>query len=213
MSPEPRTVAIVEDSTALRDTIREIVEDGGWTVTQVFSNAESAFPVLSKEIPAIILMDIQLPGMSGIELTRKLGGYFEKPAILMLTVYDDTDRVFEAIAAGASGYLLKRDVPARLLESMDEVLSGSAPVSSDIALRMFQHFQKPAQSPRGQTDWKLTDRERGILELLAKGALYKEIAENLGISVATVRFHIGNIYKKLHVSTRTEAVVRYLGQE
>jgi DNA-binding NarL/FixJ family response regulator len=131
----------------------------------------------------------------------------------MLTVYDNADRVFEAMAAGASGYLLKRDMPKRLIESLQEVLTGSTPISSAVARKMFQHFRKEIRAPSGQEDWHLTDREQQILEALAKGGLYKEIAGDLSIGVETVRFHLRNTYKKLHVRTRTEAVVKYLGRE
>ena len=210
MTAIPLTVAIVEADTELRRAIRDIVELGGWQVTGAYPNAEAALPVLEKEVPRMILMDIQMPGMSGIGLTRHLRERHPQATIPVLTVYDDTDRVFEAIAAGASGYLLKRDVPARLLPAMEELLLGSAPVSSDIALKMFQHFQRDIPEPGGKSDWKLTDRERAILDVLVSGGLYKEMADRLGISVATVRFHLGNIYKKLQVRTRTEAVVRYL---
>jgi DNA-binding NarL/FixJ family response regulator len=211
VSSESHTVALVEDDSELRTAIVEIVEEGGWVVTEVFPNAESALPSFEERVPDVILMDIQLPGMSGIELAGKVRAWHEDAAVLMLTVYDDTDRVFSAIAAGASGYLLKRDVPTRLLESMDEVLTGGAPVSSDIALKMFEHFQKPAPDAAGD-QWNLTTREQEIIDGLVKGDLYKEIADHLGISVPTVRFHLGNIYKKLHVRTRTEAVVKYLGK-
>lgn len=211
MAPKLRTVAIVEDDTELRDSIRTFVEEGGWKLTGVFSNAEKALPVLEKEVPNIILMDIQLPGASGIELARHLKGLHEDVAILMLTVYDKTELVFEAITAGASGYLLKRDVPVRLLESMEEVLGGHSPVSSSIARKMFQHFNNQESSEsKVQKEWQLTNRERDILEGLVKGFLYKEIADDLGISLDTVRFHLRNIYKKLHVTSRTEAVVKSL---
>ena len=206
-----RTVAIVEDDSELRDSIRTFVEEAGWKLTGVFSNAEKALPVLEKEVPDIILMDIQLPGASGIELARHLKGLHEDVAILMLTVYDKTELVFEAISAGASGYLLKRDVPIRLLESMEEVLGGHSPVSSSIARKIFQHFNKQESSEsKIQEEWQLTNRERDIVEGLVKGFLYKEIANDLDISLDTVRFHLRNIYKKLHVTSRTEAVVKYL---
>ena len=212
VSSESCTAALVEDDSDLRTAIVEIVEEGGWVLTDVFPNAESALPSFEERVPDLILMDIQLPGMSGIELASKVRARHEEAAILMLTVYDDTDRVFNAIAAGASGYLLKRDVPTRLLESMKEVLTGGAPVSSDIALKMFEHFQKPPPDTAGGDKWNLTTREQEIIDALVKGDLYKEIADQLGISVPTVRFHLGNIYKKLHVRTRTEAVVKYLGK-
>jgi len=211
MSSDARTVVLVEDEAELRTTIREFVEDGGWRMTGVFPNAEKALPVLAKAVPDLILMDIQLPGMSGIELTRHLRTLHEDVPILMLTVYDNTELVFEAIAAGASGYLLKRDVPNRLLKSMEEIFHGHSPVSSSIARKMFQHFKKQ-ETPEGERreDWHLTEREQEVLDGLVKGHQYKEISERLNISLDTVRFHLRNIYKKLHVTSRTEAVVKFL---
>jgi DNA-binding NarL/FixJ family response regulator len=128
----------------------------------------------------------------------------------MVTVYDNNDRIFDALAAGASGYLLKRDAPTKLLECLDDLLSGGSPMSSAIARKVVQHFQK--SPPAKDEDHNLTPREKQILELLVRGGLYKEIAWDLGIGVETVRTHLHNIYAKLHVRTRTEAVVKYLGR-
>lgn len=212
-STPPKTVVIVEDDSDLRSTIQKTVELGGWKVTHTFPNAEKAIPILEAEVPDLILMDIQLPGISGIELTRLLSATHTEPTILMLTVYDHSKGVFEAIAAGASGYLLKRDITNRLLESMEEVLNGNSPVSSSIARKMFKHFtQQGSSNSAEKQEWKLTKREQEILEGLVNGFLYKQIAAQHQISIDTVRFHLRNIYKKLHVSSRTEAVVKYLGR-
>ena len=206
-----KRLAIVEDDSELRRTLVEILSDaGGWEVSAAYPNAESALPDLIANPPDLVLMDIQLPGMSGIDCTAAIKSAHPDVRILMLTVYDNSQRVFDALAAGASGYLLKRDVPTRLSESLDEVLEGNCPISSTVARKVFQHFMKPEPALPGG-DFDLTPREAETLNLLAKGKLYKEIADSLGISTETVTFHLRNIYKKLHVRTRTEAVMKYFG--
>jgi DNA-binding NarL/FixJ family response regulator len=209
MKPDPHTVAVVEDDTALRETLCEVLSEAdGWQLAGSYASAEEAIPGIEKSPPRIVLMDIQLPGMSGIECVRKLKARTPDLLVLMVTVYDNSDRVFEALAAGASGYLLKRDAPAKLLSALEDVVAGGAPMSSAIARKVVQHFQKEA--PPAEEDLRLTQREKQTLDLLIDGFLYKEIAHELGIGVETVRFHLQNIYKKLHVRTRTEAVVKYL---
>lgn len=211
MAEPPRSIAIIEDDSELRSTLADLVSTADtWRVSHCFPNAEAALAVLLENPTELVFMDIQLPGMSGIECVAKLRAKHPNLKVLMLTVYDNSERVFEALAAGASGYLLKRDVPTRLLESLDEAFSGSCPISSAVARHMFQHFQAVVPSPAGE-EWNLTKRETQILELLVAGSLYKEIAYDVGISLQTVRFHLHNIYNKLHVRTRTEAVVKYLG--
>lgn len=208
---KPRTLAIVEDESELRRTLVELLaEADDWRILGEYPNAEVALPAVLKNPPDVVLMDIQLPGRSGIECAAALKAAHPQVHILMLTVFDNTERVFDALAAGASGYLLKRDVPNRLKESLDEVLTGGSPVSSSVARKMFQHFLREIPAPAGD-DHNLTPREKQILDLLAKAMLYKEIADDLGISTETVRYHLQNIYKKLHVRTRTEAVLKYLG--
>lgn len=212
MNKETRTLAIVEDDSELRSTLQEILSDApGWEVAAAYPNAEAAIGPLLENPPDLILMDIQMPGMSGIECTATIKASHPDVKVLMLTVYDHTQRVYDALAAGASGYLLKRDVPTRLRNSMSEVLEGGCPVSSSVARKVFQHFLKPEPNRIGE-QYDLTPRERETLDLLAKGKLYKEIADELGISQETVRYHLQNIYRKLHVRTRTEAVVKYFGQ-
>jgi len=178
-------------------------------LTGAFPNAVEALPVLIASPPKVVLMDIQMPGMSGIECVAKLKAACPEILVLMVTVYDNNDRVFEALAAGASGYLLKRDVPAKLIESLDDALSGGSPMSSAIARKVVQFFHKEPATPN--LGLHLTPREKQILDLLVKGSLYKEIAWELNIGMETVRTHLHNIYTKLHVRTRTEAVVKYLG--
>lgn len=210
MSDAPHTIALVEDDSALRETLTEILSSNpDWHLVGAFPNAVEALPELLAKTPKVVLMDIQMPGMSGIECVAKLKAACPDVLVLMVTVYDHNDRVFEALAAGASGYLLKRDAPTRLIEALDDVLSGGSPMSSAIARKVVQFFHKEPTSPN--RDLHLTPRETQILDLLVKGSLYKEIAWELNIGMETVRTHLHNIYTKLHVRTRTEAVVKYLG--
>lgn len=209
MAKKQHTIAIVEDDNSLRDILTEIVTASPWKLVNTFINAEAALAGLTKSCPEVVLMDIQLPGMSGIECVSKLKALHPEVLVLMVTVYDNNERIFDALAAGASGYLLKRDAPAKLLEALDDLLAGGSPMSGAIARKVVQHFHKAP--PSRNKEHNLTPRETQILEMLAKGSLYKEIAWDLGIGFETVRSHIDNIYNKLHVRTRTEAVVKFLG--
>jgi DNA-binding NarL/FixJ family response regulator len=211
MSTALHTIALVEDDELLRETVAEILAASPkWSLTGTYADAEAALDGMKTACPEVVLMDIQLPGMSGIECVTKLKELHPEAQVLMVTVYDNNDRIFNALAAGASGYLLKRDAPAKLLDALDELLAGGSPMSGAIARKVVQHFQ--ATPPSKNQDHNLTPREKQILELLVKGGLYKEIAWDLGIGVETVRTHLHNIYAKLHVRTRTEAVVKYLGK-
>jgi DNA-binding NarL/FixJ family response regulator len=215
MNEPSHRIAIVEDDSALRESFRDtLVASSLWTVSGCFGRAESALPAIQKDPPHVVIVDIQLPGISGIELVRKLKPLCSGTQFLMVTVFEDADRVFEALAAGASGYVLKRDIDSSLLDSLEDVLAGGSPMSSAIARKVVQHFQKPvdipAQEPAG--DFHLTQREIETLDLLSKGYLYKEIAEEMKVRIETVSFHLGNIYRKLHVRTRTEAVLKYVGR-
>lgn len=211
MKSKIRSIVIVEDDSALRTSLGEMLASvPGWKIVSSFANAELALPYLIATPPDVVLMDIQLPGMSGLECTAAVKGAHPQVQVLVLTVFDNAERVFNALAAGASGYLLKRDAPKRLRDSLDDLLSGGSPISSDVACKLFQHFKKDVSALPGP-DYKLTPREHEILELLAHAKLYKEIASDLSISTETVRFHINNIYKKLHVRTRTEAILKHLG--
>lgn len=209
-APKPRTVALVEDDAALRETLADILSaSASWRLVASYPDAESALAALKDGCPDVVLMDIQLPGLSGIGCVAKLKEMHPAAQVMMVTVYDNNDRIFDALAAGASGYLLKRDAPAKLLEALDDLLAGGSPMSSAIARKVVQRFQ--TAPPSKNDDHNLTPREKQILEQLVKGGLYKEIAWELGIGVETVRTHLHNIYAKLHVRTRTEAVVKYLG--
>ena len=208
----PHAIALVEDDANLRETLADIISSASdWRLVASYPDAETALAGMASACPEVVLMDIQLPGMSGIECVARLKAQLPGVQVLMVTVYDNNDRIFDALAAGASGYLLKRDAPAKLLECLDDLLAGGSPMSSAIARKVVQHFQK--EPPAKNEDHNLTPREKQILELLVKGGLYKEIAWDLGIGVETVRTHLHNIYAKLHVRTRTEAVVKYLGHQ
>ena len=212
MTSAKRSIAIVEDDSVLRESFREALNaSDSWKVTGCYGRAESALPALQKEPPDACVVDIQLPGLSGIQLLRKLKPLCPQTQFLMVTVFEDADRVFEALAAGASGYVLKKDIDAKLLESLDDVVAGGSPMSSGIARKVVQHFQIPVAEPN--EEYHLTQREKETLDLLAKGYLYKEIAHELGVRMETVSFHLGNIYRKLHVRTRTEAVLKYMNRQ
>jgi len=208
MNKKPLKVAIVEDNAALLKNLKEMVQRlPGMSCVGTFPDAEQALAALPGLAPEVVLMDINLPGMNGVECVRQLTQMLHGVQVIMITVYDDSDSVFESLAAGASGYLLKPVQSARLAEAIQEVNEGGAPMSMSIARRVVQTFQKPV--PTTSADDQLWPRETEILELLAKGLLKKEIAEKLGISYWTVQTHVGRIYKKLHVQSRAQAVAKY----
>lgn len=212
MTSAKRSIAIVEDDSVLRESFREALNaSDSWRVTGCYGRAESALVAIQQDPPDACVVDIQLPGISGIQLLRKLKPLCPKTQFLMVTVFEDADRVFEALAAGASGYVLKKDIDSKLLESLDDVVAGGSPMSSGIARKVVQHFQIPVAEPN--EEYHLTQREKETLDLLAKGYLYKEIAHELGVRMETVSFHLGNIYRKLHVRTRTEAVLKYMKRD
>jgi DNA-binding NarL/FixJ family response regulator len=198
-------IVIVEDDADIRQSFASIIESGdGFTCVQAFENAEDAVAQIPAIKPDVVIMDIHLPGMSGIEAVRILKDEMPGLQIAMCTVYEDDEHIFNALRAGASGYLLKRTTPEKLLEAVSDLNQGGSPMSSEIARRVVASFQKP--TPVSPELAMLTTREKEILDLLAKGYLYKEIAAELFISIETVKRHIHNIYEKLHVQTRTEAL-------
>lgn len=202
-------VSIVEDDNGIRESLEILINGSeGFTCLNTYKNAESAMINIPKEKPDVILMDINLPGATGIECVRKLKSSIPELNIIMLTVYDDSSNIFNALAAGANGYLLKRTPPMKLLEAIKEVNEGGSPMSSQIARMVVDSFRKMGESKEEQNN--LTKREDEILSQLAKGYKYKEIGEKLFISTETVRSHLRNIYEKLQVRSRTEAVVKYL---
>jgi DNA-binding NarL/FixJ family response regulator len=207
----PIKVSIVEDDRRVRESLAILISGGeNLQCVSTHGTAEEALADLPQFSPDVVLMDINLPAMSGIECVRKLKALLPKLQILMLTMYDDDEKVFQSLVAGASGYLVKRTSPAELLKAIGEVYGGASPMSGKIARTVVEYFQK-LQNVTSQQEY-LSKREEEILGLLVKGYRYKEIADALSISFETVRSHLKNIYEKLHVHSRTEAVVKYLGK-
>jgi DNA-binding NarL/FixJ family response regulator len=205
-------VSIVDDEADLRENIAGYVEAAKeFRCLSVYSSAEDALANLPKEKPDVVLMDINLGGMSGIECVRRLKPQMPATQVVMLTVFEDTEKIFSALAAGASGYLLKRLAPAKLLEAIREVHEGGSPMSAPIARKVVLSLQPVLAAPGDETT-ALSPREREVLGGLAEGQAYKQIADKLGVSIHTVRNYIRRIYEKLHVCSRTEAVAKYLRQ-
>ena len=204
------TVAVVEDIEEIREAITAIIkDDDGLSCTSIFSNAEDALLVLSKKPVDVVLIDIHLPVMNGIDCMRQLKEVHPKMLFIMSTIYMDDDNIFNALKAGASGYLLKGDERQKIISALFEVYNGGSPMSAQIARRVIETFQQsPAQNLQ-KID--LTKRENELLVYLAKGYRYKEIADQLFINIETVRKHINNIYSKLHVQSRMEAVNKVFG--
>jgi DNA-binding NarL/FixJ family response regulator len=202
------TVSIVEDDAPLRDILSGWIRGvDGFKCVGVHENAETALAALPQEKPSVVLMDINMPGMSGIECVRRLKPQMMETQFVMLTVYEDPDHIFKALSSGASGYLLKRMPRAELLAALKDVHAGGSPMSSNIARKIVQSFQRFSLSPAEPNS--LSPREIEVLELLARGYLYKEIANALHISVPTVNTHIRRIYDKLHVRSRSQAIARF----
>jgi DNA-binding NarL/FixJ family response regulator len=208
-------VSIVEDDQALRHTLARYLDTPGFQCASTFGSAEEAILKLPADKPDVILMDINLGRKTGIECVAELKRLLPTSKCIMLTAFEDTDLIFQALTAGALGYLLKGVRPAKLLESIREVHDGGSPMSGQIARKVVAFFQK---SPRRSGAHAITDgpalseREQQVLDWLVKGLLYKQIAGEMGISLGTVRTYTQRIYEKLHVHTRTEAVVKYLRQ-
>ncbi len=205
-------VSIVEDDTTIRETLHSLfIFEDGMEPFSVHSNAEDALLRLHGSFPDVVIMDINLPGQSGIDCVRQLSERCKGTQFLMYTVHDDDHRVFEALKAGANGYILKSSTPDQILEAVRELAQGGSPMSAHVARRVVQHF-RPLHERSHLSEDDLSEREHAVLELLAQGLLYKEIADRLGIAVGTVKQHIHRIYEKLHVQNRTEAVNRYFGR-
>jgi DNA-binding NarL/FixJ family response regulator len=210
MKPTNIRVCLVEDDDGLRQRLRELVDTlPGYQCVGAYATAEQALQELPQACPRLLLTDINLPGLNGVELVTQLRDVLPDTEIIMLTVYDDTELIFRSLSAGAGGYLLKPVKRAQLLEAMSDILQGGAPMSSSIARRVVQTFRKPVQTSAIDGDLStLSTREREILEYLSRGLLLKEIAMELNISHATIQTHIGRIYKKLHVHSRAQAVAK-----
>ncbi len=206
------SVSIVEDNRGTRESLKELLgRASSLRCVGAHSNAEEALRHIPVERPDVVLMDINLPHMSGIECVGLLKERLPKTQVLMLTTYEEGDLIFDSLRNGASGYLLKNMPPAELIQAVEQVHAGGAPMSMQVARKVVNHFQK-IKRPLSEME-KLTKREQEILALLAKGYLYKEIADQLGVTLSTVRAHLHTVYEKLHVQSRTEAVVKYLGKD
>jgi DNA-binding NarL/FixJ family response regulator len=202
------SISIVDDDYELTEKIAAYLnKTSTYRCISSYPSAEEALSHLVQDHPDVVLMDINLGGMSGIECVRQLQPQLPSTPIVMLTVFEDTDKIIKAIAAGASGYLLKRMPPAKLLDAIAEVLSGGSPMSAPIARKVIQML-KTMPVPDDQ-NVELSDRERQVMEAIAAGQLYKQTADQLGVSIHTVRSYIRRIYEKLHVRTRSEAVAKY----
>ncbi len=205
----PITISIVEDNRGTRESLAELCnETENLRCVGVYPTGEIALREIPKNESDVVLVDINLPGMSGIECVAKLKAQLPSLQILMLTTYTETDLIFNSLRAGASGYLLKNRPAQELISAIEQVHLGGAPMTMQIARKLVEHFHQ-RQQPSSDLE-KLTKREQEILALLSKGSLYKEIGDTLGISVTTVRTHLKHIYEKLHVQSRTEAAVKFL---
>jgi len=202
-------VLLVEDQRDVREGLFALINGStGFHCLGAFRTMEEALRAVDKELPDVVLTDVGLPGMSGIDGTRILKQTHPELPVVALTVYDDDEDVFSALCAGATGYLLKNTPPAKLLESLREVVSGGAPISPEIALRVIRLFREFSPPPRAS--YRLTQQEVELLKLIVNGHTYKTAAYDLGISISTVSFHLQNIYNKLQVHSKTEAVAKAL---
>ncbi|HEX5219788.1 MAG TPA: response regulator transcription factor [Verrucomicrobiae bacterium] len=202
-------VSIVDDDDGIRSSLASLIRRApSLKLMGDYADAETALKELPRKEPDVVLMDINLPGMNGVECVRQLKSALPKLQVLMLTVYEDSDSLFKSFRAGASGYLLKRTASARLLEAIKDVHEGGSPMTPQLARRVVQFFSAPVQEDSPLS--KLTPGEREFLDQLANGYTYKEIADRMKITIDTVRSYVRTVYEKLHVHSRTEAVVKYL---
>ncbi len=205
----PLSVIIFEDNTVLRESIGSFLSlNDNYKLNGLFENAIAVEEKVKSIKPGLVLMDIDMPGRTGIEAVRLIRLFQPNLPILMLTVFDDSSHVLEAIKAGASGYLLKRDISKRLFTAIEEIMDGGAPMSASVAKLVINSMQ----TNNAKDNYQLTMREREILNELSKGNSYKLIASNFQLSIDTIRTHIKNIYDKLHVHSKTEAVLKALGE-
>ena len=214
---KPIQVALVEDDPGVRANLAAMLDGSpGFHCQAAYADGIAALKGIVLKRPDVVLMDINLPGMPGIECVSRLKNAAPNLPVLMLTVYDDSEKIFKSLMAGATGYLLKRTPKDKLLDAIREINVGGAPMSRQIARRVVRYFQDLKQAPqaahRAPEIETLTDREEQVLANLAKGQAYKEIADLMGISFETVRTHVRTIYEKLHVHSRTEATLKYLGR-
>lgn len=206
----PINLVVYEDNARLRESLLLLLgNDKMYQVTGAFPNCNNVLEDISIASPDLVIMDIDMPGINGIEGVKKIKEAYPDIKIVMHTVFEDDNRIFDSICAGADGYLLKNTSPSKLLDSLQEVMHGAVPMSPFVAQRVFRHFRQKEAAP----DYKLTNREKEILQLLVKGNSYKMIAADLHISVDTVKKHLQNTYHKLHVSCGTEAVAKAIRQK
>ena len=204
------SVSIVEDDAQVRASLAKLIDSSpGFRCVSQHSSAENALQEIPRINSQVVLMDINLPGINGVECVRRLKPQMPGTQVIMLTVYQNTEHIFNALAAGATGYMLKQTPPAELLTAIKEVQGGGSPMSGHIARKIVQSFQRSL--PVSAEAQSLSPREAEVLDLLAKGFLYKEIAESMKVTYATVHTHIRHVYEKLHVRSRTEAVAKHLG--
>jgi DNA-binding NarL/FixJ family response regulator len=203
-------VALCEDNEAFRESLLQFIDDtDGFTVTAALSSAENIIETIRVCRPDVILMDIDMPGITGIKATSLIKSEFPEVHVLILTVYEDDQKIFDAILAGATGYLLKKTPPARILESIVEVEEGGASMSASIVKKVISYFNKK-EAVAESNEYTLSQRELTILQCLVNGDSYKMIGDHCQISIGTVRSHINNIYKKLHINSKSEAVAKAL---
>lgn len=206
--PSVIKVAIVEDQRKFRDAVTTLIDGTeGFRCSGSYRSMEEALDKIAHDLPDVVLMDIGLPGMNGIEGTRRLKERFPQMVLLAHTVYEDDERIFDALCAGASGYLLKKTPPARLLEGLQEAAKGGAPMTPEVASRVVKMFREHRPPDRS---YELSPHELRLLKLLMEGHNYKTAATNLGVTTHTISFHLQKIYEKLHVHSKTEAVARAL---
>jgi DNA-binding NarL/FixJ family response regulator len=204
-------IGIVEDNHDLRNSLQQIVNSTpGMTCVCAYSTAEDAIRSMVDHKPDLVLMDIHLPFRNGIECTRRLKDLRPSLLVLILTVYEDSESIFEALKAGASGYLLKRSSPSEILAAIIEVMEGGSPMSSQIARKVVSSFQQAAPSIASDGE-PLSEREQEVLGFLTKGYSSKEIADKMHVSINTIKTHLKHIYQKLHVRSRTEILLRFRG--
>ncbi len=208
-------VAIFEDNTLVREALYAILNGTpGYTCTGAFADANQWLANLKRSEPDVVLMDIEMPGLNGIEVTQKITRQFPDIKVLIQTVFNDSDKIFNALCAGASGYILKNDPPHKYIEAIADVYNGGAPVSATVAKKMLGFFTKKniiLVAPENN-DFQLSDREKELLRMMIEGYDYKTIASKAFISYETVRTHVKHIYKKLHVASRSEAVMKAIQQ-
>lgn len=203
------SVSIVDDEKKLCESISAFLDGSpGFRCVSIYGSAKAALEHLPADRPDVVLMDINMAGMNGIECASRLKALAPQIQIVMLTVYDDAEQIFKALAAGATGYLLKRHDPDELLQAIRDVRAGGSPMSNSIARKVVASFQKASEV--GEKQNLLTAREQAVLDCLAQGLAYKQIGDQLDISINTIRTHLRHIYEKLHVQSRTEAVAKYL---